>query len=973
MKRICCLLLTFILCLPLTSSLVLTHAADSAINSPEKGQQLVVHYDFEGSTESERLQDKANDGKSADHLIASDQKTVSGLNGTTYTNTAKQMLCRYTGEDQAITQDSSLIQSTDIGAIIGEHTWVLRFQMKDSNATKDDYVEIIDCRDFTSGKNNRAFVLMYDRANRCFCVSIAKSTGAASTQVNFSLPDAAYTDAQKTSLDGTLWWNLAVSVERTDDDTWMCDLYYAIEGNGKNQNWSQGTSGTLYKGERKALTDANYLRLPYSESNGTVVLDDVKLYAAPRSLGDLKLYNTPPAFQTDSAVLGLGYQVATVDGEYRIRFVAEVNGLNHNGVGMEVSAYTGSTDKYWESVKTDTVYTSLLSVDSEDGGIKKVSAKQGCYLFSLTVQNVPKTQTVLFSVTPYTVETDGEKHYGKTFDVLFYKPSGSTEYTHKAIWRDVSSVIYADQYEAAFPVSIDNSSHAMAEYTGNDSSNSVIRLDQCLVSALRERMGTSTAVFAIEKTTVLYNGYIQKLNTKDYTATAKQDGARILIPAQFAEQYFGKTLEKDALGFVDLTAVSADEGYILERYGELVILMPSNAVNFAVAGKTYKGFSNREYLARCEAFLNSPYYPEPTTDAESTRVVIAAASPAFQTEPNTSWTSQTYQTLYSPSIAVDVQNGETILYASWERCNYKFGKESSPVTVVAESRDGGVTWSELAEVSGVKQASLYVLDHTVYVFGCNESGSNNWYGIVARLNHDTMEFDTVRIEVNASSAPGAVVVHNGRIYRAYSGYVISASVNDDLMQAKSWTVSSPRVTTGEPVLTVGPDGEVYMLIRMADSNNPNGYVKIYKVASDGVSLNEVESINGVACANSKVYLGTGYSFFNIRRDVNGTYYSLISKHTVKDAPGTQRTVLVLVSSDDLVNWTEVTSVIVEREMLNEVYAAFVHGWQYVDFGFDGEDIVLIVREATGETNWFHDGKYITFYRISNYKSLSVNG
>ncbi len=536
---------------------------------------------------------------------------------------------------------------------------------------------------------------------------------------------------------------------------------------------------------------------------------------------------------------------------------------------------------------------------------------------------------------------------------------------------DIFSRTYAAAYEEHYGIPKVNYQRGLERfYTEAEYSHLLARFDHIFVTALRERMGKS-AIIQIDGTLALYDGFVHKLNTDDYSATAKKSGESVLIPARFAEKYFGKTLTKDANGYVNLNEVCKNEsGYTLELIENLAIILPQGTESYADGDARVNGYANRDYLTRCKKFLNNPAYPEPVTDAAETRVVIAAADPAFQEIKSVSWRQQQYETLYSPSIAIDEKDGQKILYASWESCQFKSGKELSANMVVAVSYDNGVTWKEIAEVEDVKQASLYVLDHTVYVFGCNESGSNNWYGIVARLNHDTMEFDTVRIEVNASGAPGAVVVNKGRIYRAYSGYVISAPTDSDLMDAANWTITSPRATTGEPSLTIGPDGEVYMLIRMSDASDPDGYAKILKVSEDGKKLSEVSSINGVPCFNSKVRLGTAWSFFNIRYDAaTQKYYSLISKHTVATAPKYQRTVLVLVCSDDLINWTEVGSVLVEREMLNEVYAANAHGYQYVDFVMDGEDIVMIVREATGETNWFHDGKYATLYRIRNYKEL----
>ena len=56
-------------------------------------------------------------------------------------------------------------------------------------------------------------------------------------------------------------------------------------------------------------------------------------------------------------------------------------------------------------------------------------------------------------------------------------------------------------------------------------------------------------------------------------------------------------------------------------------------------------------------------------------------------------------------------------------------------------------------------------------------------------------------------------------------------------------------------------------------------------------------------------------------------------------------------------------------MMNAEASCWAHAYQYTDFDFDGDDLVLCVREATGFTNNFHDGKYCTFYRVSDFRDL----
>ena len=68
------------------------------------------------------------------------------------------------------------------------------------------------------------------------------------------------------------------------------------------------------------------------------------------------------------------------------------------------------------------------------------------------------------------------------------------------------------------------------------------------------------------------------------------------------------------------------------------------------------------------------------------------------------------------------------------------------------------------------------------------------------------------------------------------------------------------------------------------------------------------------------------------------------------------------ASDDLYNWR------VAEDLLD--YSAEDSkriGFQYVDFLFDGDDLVYLCRTAINGANDFHNSNYITFHRIKNFR------
>ena len=55
--------------------------------------------------------------------------------------------------------------------------------------------------------------------------------------------------------------------------------------------------------------------------------------------------------------------------------------------------------------------------------------------------------------------------------------------------------------------------------------------------------------------------------------------------------------------------------------------------------------------------------------------------------------------------------------------------------------------------------------------------------------------------------------------------------------------------------------------------------------------------------------------------------------------------------------------------MNASASARAHGFQYVIWDVDGDDMVFVVREAYGNTKTYHDGGAVTLYRLADYQKL----
>jgi len=91
------------------------------------------------------------------------------------------------------------------------------------------------------------------------------------------------------------------------------------------------------------------------------------------------------------------------------------------------------------------------------------------------------------------------------------------------------------------------------------------------------------------------------------------------------------------------------------------------------------------------------------------------------------------------------------------------------------------------------------------------------------------------------------------------------------------------------------------------------------------------------------------------------YWALVCKQKNPDA---YRNNLVMVSSKNLINW-EVKQPILHHHDMN------THAFQYVDWQFEGADIVFVSRtsfeDGLGGAHDAHDANYMTFHRVLDFR------
>ena len=344
--------------------------------------------------------------------------------------------------------------------------------------------------------------------------------------------------------------------------------------------------------------------------------------------------------------------------------------------------------------------------------------------------------------------------------------------------------------------------------------------------------------------------------------------------------------------------------------------------------------------------------------------------------------------LGSPSICI-LPSGRYV--ASHDYFGPKTKEFETAITDIFVSDDKGASWRKTASVRGQFWSTIFCHKGDVYLFGtCRHHGN-----IVLRKSSDEGEswsnpYDAKNgliVEGEYHTAPTPVIVHKGRIWKAfeyathksrkwgerYSAMVISAPENADLLDAKSWQRSNVLYSNKEWL-----DGEFRGWLE--------GNIVYDRANKQLLNILRVGTVKGVGeehCARVEVSPnGKNISFdvekgfmpfpggakkFTIRyHEGTGKYWTLANttepdKLVLKNDK--TRNTLTLCSSEDLISWKQ------ERTLIHHP-DIYYHGVQYVDWQFEGEDIVAVVRTAwnddEGTARNQHDSNYILFHRVDKF-------
>lgn len=344
----------------------------------------------------------------------------------------------------------------------------------------------------------------------------------------------------------------------------------------------------------------------------------------------------------------------------------------------------------------------------------------------------------------------------------------------------------------------------------------------------------------------------------------------------------------------------------------------------------------------------------------------------------------------SPSITV-LPNGDYLAAHDF------FGPESKEhecaTAVIHRSGDRGESWREIARLQCLFWPKLFTHRNAAYIIGVEKHHGR----IVIRRSTDNGETWTsprdsasglLTPDGEYHTAPMPVLEHAGRLWRAfedamggdrwgerYRAGMLSIPVDADLLQASNWTFSN--FIARDPVWLDGDfngwlegnavldrDGHMVNMLRVDTPTYPEK-AAIVAISEDG----ETASFDP---ETGFIDFPGGAKKFTVRYDAQSDRYWTLAtvalpQYGGTDRPARIRNTLALMRSDELRDWETQCIVLHHPDVA-------AHGFQYVDWTFDGDDLIAVCRTAhddgIGGARNNHDANFMTFHRIRNFRALT---
>ena len=308
----------------------------------------------------------------------------------------------------------------------------------------------------------------------------------------------------------------------------------------------------------------------------------------------------------------------------------------------------------------------------------------------------------------------------------------------------------------------------------------------------------------------------------------------------------------------------------------------------------------------------------------------------------------------------------------------------SKLTLLFKSVDDGKNWRYVTDIYPSFWPKLFVHRGALYLF----SGSQDYGDMLIGRSDDEGETWTAPPHIITGCGPNEkgqhkgpmpIIEFNGRLYTAidygcwrhqqHSNGLLSIDADADLLDAGNWQFtpftpydpSWPNAPVGqcpgciEGNAVVSPDGVISNYLRIDHPNCVPKYGKAVVLRGDNSDPEAPLKLDRIVDCP----LGSN-SKFQLYQDPITKQYIMIGTEQSDATPG--RTVLSMAVSKDFYTWKVVKRILDYRTADPKRI-----GFQYPDWIFDNDDILLLVRTAFGPSANFHDANYQTFMRIENFR------
>ena len=312
---------------------------------------------------------------------------------------------------------------------------------------------------------------------------------------------------------------------------------------------------------------------------------------------------------------------------------------------------------------------------------------------------------------------------------------------------------------------------------------------------------------------------------------------------------------------------------------------------------------------------------------------------------------------------------------------------------IYRSSDRGLTWRHLVDLKGYFWQGLFVHRGAAYAMGTNHH--HGQLVIRRSIDHGKSWTDPTAARSGLltagewHTAPMPVIEAHGRLWRAvedamggtkwgerYRARMASIPADADLLDAGNWTFSNPLPRDPqwldgkfgawlEGNAVADPQGNIVDILRVDLPSGPEK-VAIVRISADGKTAS-------FDPARDFTEFPGGAKKFTIRKDPAGLgYWTLASIIPEREAathaiPGGIRNTLALLHSTNLTNWETRCVLLYHPDVAK-------HGFQYVDWQFDGDDLIATCRTAwddeEGDAHNNHDANFLTFHRWRKFRALT---